>query len=188
MKTRATTGLLMGFLIPTVWALDTYTIDSHHTMPMFEVNHLGFSTQRGRFDRAEGAITLDVEKHSGRVMFKIHADSIDMGFDQWNDHMKSKDFFNVIDYPEITFTSESIRFNGEDPVSADGTLSLLGVTKPLRIAITHFKCGNNPITKKEVCAGDIETKLKRSDFGMNTYLPAIGDDIVVKVPVEAIKD
>ena len=166
----------------------TYTIDPNHTLPVFEVNHLGFSTQRGRFDQTSGKIELDFAKQTGTVDLTIEAGSIDMGQTKWNDHLKSADFFDVAHFPIITYHARHVTFQGQVPSSAEGYLTLLGVTKPVRVTIHRFTCGVNPINHKELCAADIEASLKRSEFGMTKYLPGVGDEITVHVPVEAYKD
>ena len=166
---------------------DSFIIDSSHTLPVFEVNHLGFSTQRGRFNETQGTIELDRKTKTGQVRFSIGANSIDMGQPKWDEHMKSADFFNVAQFPEITFVSSQFDFDGEVPVAAEGTLTLLGVSRPVRLAIQSFTCGDNPIVKKAVCAANIETRIRRSDFGMTKYLPGISDEVRIVVPVEAFK-
>jgi polyisoprenoid-binding protein YceI len=179
---------LLALLSTATLAADSFTIDSNHTLPLFEVSHLGFSTQRGRFDHATGAITLDLAKQTGSVALSIDAASINMGQAKWNEHMKSADFFNVAQFPTITFQSDRLIFAAGKPVAADGTLTLLGVTKPVKLKIERFTCGENSIVKKALCAADIETTLKRSEFGMTKYLPGIGDEVRVLAPVEAFKD
>ncbi len=181
------TSILAAIASTSVMA-DSYTIDPNHTLPVFEVNHLGFSTQRGRFDKTAGKISLDRSKKTGAVDLTIEADSIDMGQAKWNDHMKSADFFNVVKFPTITFKSDRLIFKEDKPVSAEGTLTLLGVSKPVKLAVHHFTCGENPINKKLLCAADIEASLKRSEFGMTKYLPGVSDEVKVLVPVEAYKD
>lgn len=166
---------------------ETFVIDSSHTLPIFEVNHLGFSTQRGRFNETQGTIELDRKAKSGQVKFTIAAGSIDMGSPKWDEHMKSPDFFHTTQFPDITFVSNQFVFEGEVPVAAEGTLNLLGVTRPVRLAIQAFTCGENPIVKKAVCAANIEAKIKRSEFGMTKYLPGISDDVRILVPVEAFR-
>jgi polyisoprenoid-binding protein YceI len=166
----------------------SYTIDANHTLPVFEVDHLGFSTQRGRFNDVSGSVTLDVPAHKGTVQISIAAGSIDMGQAKWDEHLKSSDFFNVSRYPTISFASDKLTFAGDKPVAAEGRLTLLGITKPVRLTITRFSCGQNPFISKAICAADTETTLKRSDFGMSKYLPAIGDEITVRVPVEAYRN
>lgn len=180
--------LLAAAISSSAMAADSYTIDPNHTLPVFEVNHLGFSTQRGRFDQTAGTIRLDIEKKAGAVEWTIAADSINMGQAKWNEHLKSEDFFNVAKFPTITFKSDQLIFKGDKPVAAEGTLTLLGVSKPLKLTIHRFTCGEHPMTKKPLCSADIESSLKRSEFGMTKYLPGVGDDIKVLVPVEAYKD
>ena len=163
-------------------------MDPEHTLPLFEVNHLGFSTQRGRFDQTSGHIDLDIQNQKGSVDFSIEANSISMGSEKWNAHLKSEDWFDVEHHPKIHYTSNHLIFKEGVPIAADGQLTLKGITRPLSLTITHFHCGIQPILKKPVCAADIESRLKRSDFGMTLYLPGVGDDIQVHVPVEAYRD
>jgi polyisoprenoid-binding protein YceI len=171
-----------------VQAADSYTIDSRHTYPVFEVNHLGFSTQRGRFNKSAGKITLDTAAKSGSVELKIETASIDMGLDKWDEHLKSPDFFDAAKHPAITFKSTKLNFDGDKVVGAEGDMTLLGVTKPVNLALSGFRCGEHPMLKKIVCGVDATTTIKRSDFGMKYGLPAIGDEVKLIVPVEAIKD
>ncbi|RQW83653.1 MAG: polyisoprenoid-binding protein [Methylococcus sp.] len=188
MRNWIVTGLLATLIAGPVLAGERFTIDPNHTLPMFEVSHLGFSTQIGRFDRTSGTIELDREKKTGTVRFSIAADSINMGQAKWDDHMKSADFFNAAKFPTITFNSDAIRYEGDKPVAAEGQLTLLGVTRPVSLKIERFTCGVNPIVKKDLCAADIVTTLKRSEFGMTKYVPGISDEVRVRVPVEAYKD
>jgi polyisoprenoid-binding protein YceI len=185
---RLLTLLLASITPAATLAAEQFTIDPNPTLPVFEVSHLGFSTQRGRFDRTSGKIMLDTAKETGTVELTIDANSINMGQTKWNDHLKSADFFDTAKFPEITFKSDKLRFANGKPVAAEGTLTLLGVAKPVKLKIEHFTCGVNPIAMKSLCAADIETTLKRSEFGMTKYLPGIGDEVRVLAPVEAFKD
>lgn len=168
-------------------AVERFEFDVKHTLPLFEVNHLGFSTQRGRFDRAEGQIELDTEARRGKVLFKIDANSINMGSEAWNEKMRSADFFDTQRFPVITFESEQLLYQGKTPVAAEGTLTLLGVKKPVHLDIRGFTCGVHPLLQKPLCAADIEARLQRSEFGMTRYLPQISDSVRVLVPVEAFQ-
>ena len=102
--------------------------------------------------------------------------------------MMSPDFFNVEKFPTMYFKSSKLKFDGDKLVGADGELTLLGVTKPVSLNITGYRCGNHPMTKKAMCGADVTTSIKRSDFGMGYGLPAVGDDIKITIPVEAFKD
>lgn len=180
-------ALTMGQVAPAL-ATDSYTIDPNHTFPVFEVNHLGFTTQRGRFDKTSGKVTLDMAAKKGSVELNIDTTSLDMGFAKWNEHMSADGFFNVAKYPSMSFKSTKLIFEGDKVVAADGEFTLLGVTKPLRLTVNAFRCGENPIIKKQMCGADVSATIKRSDFGMTKYVPAVSDDIKISSPVEAYKD
>lgn len=169
-------------------ATDSYTVDPNHAFPVFEVNHLGFTTQRGRFDQTSGKITLDLAAKTGSVDLTINTKSLDMGFPLWNEHVSAEGFFNTEKFPTMTYKSTKLIFDGNKVVAADGEFTLLGVTKPLRVTVSGFRCDVNPMNKKPLCAGDVSATFKRSDYGMVKYLPAIGDDIKINVPIEAYKD
>lgn len=170
------------------YAAESYTIDQTHTWPMFEVNHLGFSTQRGRFNKSSGKITLDTAAKKGSVDLVIGTDSLDMGFDKWDEHMKSEDFFNVGQFPMMHFTSDNLVFDGDKVVAAEGNFTLLGVTKPMTLTVSNFRCAPHPMNKKQTCGADISATLKRSEFGMTKYVPMVSDEVKISSPVEAIKD
>lgn len=186
-----TAGILAGALVAVAGsavAAETFTIDPRHTYPVFEINHLGFSTQRGRFNKTEGKIALDRSAKSGRVEVKIDTASIDMGLDEWDKHMRSDEFFDVEQFPTMNFKADKLAFDGDKPVAAEGTLTLLGVTKPVTLKIAGFTCGTHPINKKPLCAADISTIIKRSEWGMMKYVPAVSDEVKILIPVEAFKD
>lgn len=171
-----------------VCAADNYTIDPTHTWPVFEINHLGFTTQRGRFNKSSGKVTLDIAARKGSVDLTIETASIDMGFDKWDEHMKSEDFFDVAKFPTIRFSSDKLLFEGDRVVAAEGNFTLHGVTKPLIIGVSNFRCAPNPMNDKPTCGADISTTLMRSEFGMNKFVPAVSDEVKIHVPLEAIKD
>jgi polyisoprenoid-binding protein YceI len=169
-------------------AADTYTADVSHTFPNFEVSHLGFSTLRGRFNKTTAKITVDKAAQSGSVEATIDAASLDTGWPKRDEHLRSGDFFNVAKFPTLTFKSDSFKFDGDKLVSVPGQLTMLGVTKPVTLQVTNFKCAPHPMLKRENCGAEVSTVIKRSDFGMNYGLPAVGDDIKIAVELEALKD
>ena len=166
---------------------ETFTVDERHTFPSFEISHLGFSTQRGRFNRTHGKIILNSRARSGSIHVAIDANSIDTGLAALEERLQKADFFNTEKYPAITYDSDKIVFEGQKPVRAEGRLTLLGVTKPVTLDIKSFQCGVHPITKKNVCGADAATRIKRSDFGMTAFLPVIGDEVKIQIQVEGFK-
>ena len=164
---------------------ESYTIDSKHTFPSFEISHLGFSTQRGRFDGTIGKITLKPKSEWGHIEVSIDANSIDTGLPELEAKLKEADFFNTAKFPSINFNSNSVKFVGETPIATEGTLTMLGISKPLRLTIENFHCGIHPISNRNICGADASGLIKRSDFGMTAFLPMIGDEVKLKIQVEA---
>lgn len=186
-KTLLTASLALMIAAP-AFAADSYTIDPRHTFPSFEVNHLGFSIQRGRFNTTSGKITLDPAAKSGSIDVTIDAGSISTGLPDLEKHLRSEEFFDTAKYPTMAFTSKKLNFDGDRLVSADGDFTMHGVTKPLTLTLDYFHCGPHPMTKKPHCGADAVATLKRSDFGISKYVPMVGDEVKIAIQVEADRD
>ncbi len=188
MKTQLAAILITAaFALPAA-AADSYSVDPSHTYPNFEINHLGFSTMHGRFGATTGKITLDTAAKSGRIDIAIDATSIDTGHAKRDAHLKGEEFFNVGKFPTLAYKSTKLKFDGDKLSGADGELTLLGVTKPVSLSITAFNCGPHPMNKKPMCGANATATIKRSDFGLSTYVPAVGDEVKITIEVEATKD
>lgn len=170
------------------WAAgDTYVVDASHTYPQFEVNHLGFSLQRGRFDKVSGSVVLDRAAKTGSVDITIDTASINTGWAERDAHLKKAEFFDVEMFPTMQYKSRSFKFSGDKLVEVAGDLTLRGVTKPVNLSVSHFHCGQHPMNKKQVCGAEASATLKRSDFGMSAYVPAVGDEVKLSLQIEAVK-
>lgn len=169
-------------------AADSYTLDSTHTFPRFEINHFGFSTHHGQFNKTAGKLVLDRAAKSGSIDITVQTASIGTGDPKLEEHLRSPDFFNVDKFPAMVFRSKSLKFSGDVPASAEGELTLLGVTKPLTLTISRVRCAPHPMLKKEGCGAEVGGVLRRSEFGMTKYVPGIGDEVTLRIQVEAIKD
>ncbi len=167
----------------------SYEVDPMHTYPNFTVSHLGFSTMHGQFQSTKGSLEMDLAKGTGAVEVTIATKSINTGFKKRDDHLRSPDFFNVVEFPSMTFKSTNVKFHDKKSATITGDLTILGVTKPVVLDVASINCGKHPFNKKinEVCGFDATTKFKRSDFGMKYGLPAIGDDISIQLEVEATR-
>jgi polyisoprenoid-binding protein YceI len=165
----------------------SYTIDPAHTYPNFTINHLGFSTLHGRFGKTSGKLTMDKAKGTGSVDVVIDVASVDTGFKKRDDHLRSPDFFNAVEFPQITFKSTKVTFQGKG-ATVVGDLTMKGVTKSVSLAVDSINCGVHPFSKKQVCGFNATTQLKRSDFGIKYALPAVGDDVSLTLEVEAVKN
>ena len=189
MNKQVLTVLICGAISAPVFAApETYTIDSSHTFPTFEVSHLGFSTHRGRFNNTSGQIVIDSAAKSGSIEVKIDTASVDTGGEKLETHLRAEDFFNVEKFPAMTFKSNKLNFNGDTLVAAQGELTLLGISKPVTLTIASFKCGNHPVNKKAMCGAEASATIKRSDFGMKYGVPAVGDEVKLNIQVEAYKN
>lgn len=165
----------------------TYVVEPNHTFVTFEAKHFGTSTVRGRFDKKDGSVTIDPAARSGRAEITIDMASIDSGIEKFDGHLKSADFFDVAKYPTAKFVGEKFAFDGSKVTEVTGTLTLHGSTQPVTLKATNYNCYQNPMLKKEVCGGDFETTIKRSEFGMTYGLPFIPDSIRLLVQIEAVK-
>lgn len=145
-----------------------YDVDPNHTYPSFEADHFGgLSVWRGKFDKSSGTIVLDKEKGAGTVEVTIDAASIDFGHAKLNEHAKSAEMFDVQKFPTATYKGTLTKFKDGAPTEVEGELTLHGVTKPVKLTITQFKCMVNPMNKKETCGADASATFNRSDFGVN---------------------
>ena len=180
-------ALAVGLLASTLAAAEpaTYIVDSRHTFPSFEVKHLGFSLQRGRFNNTSGSVVFDPTAKKLSVDIAIDATSIDTGLEAMEKHLRNADFLDVEKHPKITFKSTGARFNGDTLASVDGNLTLRGQTKPVTLTVNAFRCGAHPMSKRPTCGADAETTIKRSEFGITYGLPAVADEVKLLINVEA---
>jgi len=167
-------------------ASEKFTLDSNHTFPSFEVSHLGFSITRGYFQDTSGSLELDRAAKSGKLEAIIKTGSVISGPEKLGEHLKSKDFFNAAEFPTATLKAEAFKFEGENPVEAQGSLTMLGVSKAVTLKITPMKCDMR-MGRDFVCGADVTTTIKRSEWGMSKMLPFVGDEVKIAVQVEAVK-
>ena len=179
--------LFVSFLSAPVWAVN-YRFDPDHTFPVFEIDHLGFSTQRGQFDSSHGTLEFDAVQQTGSMEVVIDADSLDTGNAARDAILKGPQWFDAKHYPTITFRGQRFVFDQGQPVAREGELTMHGVTQPLRLDIIRLKCGLNLVTRRRTCGADATGTLKRSRFGMTTGLPFVGDDVRLRIQAEAYLD
>jgi polyisoprenoid-binding protein YceI len=167
----------------------TYEVDPGHTYPSFEADHMGgLSVWRGKLDKTSGTIVLDKDKSTGTVEITVDTSSVDFGHEKLNEHAKSKDLFDVANYPTATYKGTLAKFVNGSPTEVDGQFTLHGVTKPLTLKIDQFLCKPNPMTKKEVCGADAKATFNRKDYGM-PFGEAYGFkmDVKLAIQVEAVR-
>ncbi len=166
----------------------SYAIDPTHTFAVFEILHFGTSTNRGRFDKKSGSVSLDKASKTGKVEITLETGSINTGTAAFDKHLNSKDFFNTAEFPSAKFVSDKFSFNGDKVSEVSGQLTLLGKTNPVVLKANNFNCYVSPMLKVEVCGGDFETTIVRSQYGMVWGLNfGFSDNVRLVVQVEAVK-
>jgi polyisoprenoid-binding protein YceI len=169
-------------------AVATYTIDPVHSSAEFKIKHLLVSTISGQFDKVEGTVTLDtkaVAKSSVNVVIDTTSiNTIGIGHDARDKHLKSADFFDVETFPTITFKSTSVK-KVKDQLNVVGTFTMHGVTKTIEIPVTQ----EGPVAGMKpgsfVVGFNGNLKLNRSEYGMTKMIGPIGDEVTVTLNVEA---
>ena len=177
----------VSFIAANTAQAQTYQIEPGHTYPSFEADHLGISFWRGKFLKTAGKVVLDRAAKTGSVEITIDASSIDFGHTKMNEHARGKDMFNVEKFPTVTYKSTALKFDGDKLVAVEGDMTLLGVTKPMKLTVNHFKCIMHPMLKREVCGADAHASFDRSDYGLNYGIPRFAPEVKLAIQVEAVK-
>lgn len=166
-----------------------YKIDPAHTMVLAQWNHMGFSNPTANFDDASGAITWDAANPSAsKVEVTLPLSGLRAFSDEFNKHLASADFFEVAKFPEARFVSTSVTANGANRYSVNGDLTIKGITKPVTLDVTANGAGPHPMAKKPAVGFDASTTIKRSDFGLGLYAPAVSDEVKLRITTEALLD
>jgi polyisoprenoid-binding protein YceI len=171
-------------------AADRYRIDPDHTFAHFAVVHTGVSSVRGRMGVIKGSATLDADKQTAEVTVDLDPRSIDTGVKKLDAVLSDEMFFNVAKYRTARFVGKAVKFSEGAPSEFEGELTIHGVTKAVHLAADHFVCKQVKIMVLDrfVCGGDLQTTLKRSDFGLDKYLSMVSDEVRLVISVEAIRE
>jgi polyisoprenoid-binding protein YceI len=166
----------------------TYKIEPTHTFASFEISHFGTSTNRGRFDKKEGTVQFDRAAHVAKVDVTVDIESLNTGYDAFTKHLKSAEILDAAQYPTAHFVGDKAVFDGDQLTEVSGLLTLHGKTQPVTFKADHFNCYTNPMFKREVCGGDFEAALTRSQFGVDYGLKfGASDAMRLVIQVEAVK-
>ena len=178
----------LALVLPvTASAADKFTLDPAHSAVVFKISHMGMSDFYGRFNDVSGSFVLDKEhadKSTAEV--KIKADSVDTHEAKRDDHLKSPDFFNTKQFPNITFASTSVKQLSEKEYEVAGNLNIKGVSKPVTLKFVKGGEGTDPWGKYRI-GFNTSITIKRSDFGMNFMSDKLGDDVTLLISAEALR-
>ena len=187
MNRLLTLSVLAALSVSAHAAPETFIIDNSHTYPHFTYSHFGFSKQTHKFDKTSGQVVLDRAAQTGSVDVTIDATSVNTGYALFNQHIQAADYFDTATYPTITFKSSKMNFKDGQPVSLVGDLTIKGVTQPVTLEISQFKCMPHPMRKVETCGANASTQIKRSMFNMGKNAPHVGDEVTLTLAIEAYK-
>jgi len=172
---------------PGVW-----TIDPMHSTVAAVAQHLGISSVHGRFTEFGGRIEIAEDLHASRVEADIKAASIDTGNGMRDGHLRSEDFLNVEEYPELTYRSAGLSPAGPDRWTVHGELSLHGVVRPVDLELSYLGTGPDPWGGVRA-AFRATAELRREDFKMNynqvvaAGVAAIGTTLRVELDIQAVQ-
>jgi polyisoprenoid-binding protein YceI len=167
---------------------ERYTIDPARTMVSFEVRSFGVLRHRGRFRKSSGSVSLDPKADAGTFDVLIDARSIQAGNDAELKIMRGAGFLNVEKFPEISYKAEHVSFYDGDPIRVDGELTLLGVTHPVPLRVTAYRCTEPVDLALRRCMMDASAIFKRSEFGITGSMPLAGDKVRLAIHAEATAD
>lgn len=169
----------------------TWKVDASHTNVGFSVKHMMVSKVRGRFTRIDGTIEGNPkELTDAKIHFTVDVNSIHTNSDDRDNHLRSADFFDADQYPEMTFVSTNIEKTDQDEYALTGDLTIKGITKPVTFEVEYEGSEVNP-WGVELVAFEANGKISRKEFGLtwNQALETggvlVGDDIKITIELQA---
>jgi polyisoprenoid-binding protein YceI len=174
----------LGWVSP-ILAADTYHLEKTHVDLLFAINHAGFTEKHGSFRELDATLNYDADKpDNSEVTVTVKTDSVDTGNPARDADLKSEKFFDVAKYPEMRFVSTKVTREADQSLRIEGQLTLHGVTKPLTLHAKLNKAAPNPFDKRPTLGFSASGSLQRSDYGMSTYVPVIGDTVTITIDAE----
>lgn len=167
---------------------DVYRVDPDRTSVAFEVTQLGVFTQNGRFGQAHGRIAYDAETETGSVDLTVDTATVDTGWDVRDRFVRGEDMLDAARFPKLEFRSTTMSFAAHKLVAVDGTLTLRGVTRPVRLEVRNVRCGPASASDGgERCDAEIVGRISRREFGIDYAYPLVGDEVLLTFAVSAQK-
>jgi polyisoprenoid-binding protein YceI len=178
--------------LPAVMAAPvSYVLDPAHSFVYAEFQHFGTSTSRLRFGPIEGEVMLDTEARRGEVALRIPTASVSTGFAPFNSRLRQSDLLASTEFPEAFFVAKQFRFEGDQLREVRGEFTLRGIGQPLSLLARLFACrmeaAQADAAPREVCGGEFEGEVLRSDFGATFGLPLVGNRVRLVVQVEGVR-
>ena len=164
----------------------TYSVDPTHTFAVASWSHFGFSSPTAVFSGAEGTITYDADKPAtSKISISVDVATVDTFVEKLTEEFVGSEWFDAATYPKATFVSTKVVPKGDNKFAVTGDLTIKGKTKTVIMDATLNGMGEHPMTKKQAIGFDATTVIKRSDFGIDQYVPYVGDEITLRLTTEA---
>ena len=165
----------------------TYKIDANHTDVVASWSHFGFSNPIAHFGKVDGSITYDpANVGASKVEVTIPLSGLNSHVGDFDDHLRSADFFDAEKFPNITFKSTSVKAAGKGKLKVTGDLTSTGGTQPVVLDVTNNKTGVQPMANREAAGFSATATVKRTDFGLGLYAPNVSDQVKLSITTEAI--
>jgi polyisoprenoid-binding protein YceI len=170
----------------------TWTVDAAHSNVEFSVKHMGIANVRGKFTEFEGTLEVGENLADSSAHGKVAAASVDTNEEQRDAHLRSPDFFNVDEYPDITFESTRVEPIDDESSHVYGNLTMHGVTHEVKLQVVLLGVDTDP-SGNDRAGLEVVGSLKRSDFDMkfNQMLGSgnalVGDKVKVSLDISAVK-
>jgi len=186
LKSILLSSVLAAATMPAFAATQKFNIDNNHTQVSFTYDHFGFSNPTSRLEQIKGTLELDQADWSkSSVTVTMPLAGLHTGVDRLDTHLKSADFFDAEKNPDITFKSTKVEKVGADKLKVSGDLTAHGVTKPVTLDVKINKIGENKMIQSQTAGFEADTSIKRSDWGVGAYVPAVSDEVHVHITVSA---
>ena len=166
-----------------------WAVNTDHVSVNFAVSHFDISYVHGRFGKIVTTVQFDPGAKTGLVVVTVDADSIDTGNRSLDGVLRSDQFLDAGRNPEIRFVGNRFVFDGDRLTAVEGTLTLHGTERPLRLVVDRFVCKDVAagIVSHFTCGGEMHAAFNRSDFGMKRFLPEVGDEVKLDIGIEAAR-
>ncbi len=167
---------------PSIVKGGSFTVEPGHTQIGFTLMHLGFSYYSGSFSNVSGSLSVNPSKPSAaKLSITVPIDSVMTTSAKLDSELKGDQWFDAAKYPTATFVSTKIVPEGKDSARITGTLTLHGVSRTETLTAHFVGAGINPLDKHYTIGFEAVGDIRRSDYGVKTYVPLVGDDVKLTI-------
>lgn len=167
---------------------EKYVFDKDHTTILFYINHLGFSDKIGRFDDYDGYFVLDrANPEKSFVDVTVRPRGINTGSKALDREVQKDGWFNTAKYPTVHFKSTQVKLTGDNTADVTGYLTMLGQEKPVTMRVVFNRSGTHPVNKQQVAGFRADLNIKRTEWGMNNFVPMVGEYVRIQVQAEGYR-